>query len=251
MSEIVDIKKIKIKKIQDYTISIDSKFNICFFNNEEKYKFPLVIKNGADVQIPKKDFILNNFLKNEVNEIKSSDATRLLKFLNISLTPFIWLIMSETNTDIFLDSKEFYVMSEETFISLSNKSLDMRILYRLSNSQHRSDVWGVYNEINNELHDFILKMISNKIYYSDLIKRESPEFKLKERDIENLLTSKEMDFPKILMSYEKLIRFKEAFVKHYFDLRPKEDIDMFYSQLQEIRRILTKHLIIDYVVTEN
>jgi len=251
MSDLNEVKKIKIKKYQDYSLSVDYNFNLRFYNNEENYQFPLIFCEGdIELSVPKREFVLTSFLKKEVFTIHDRDVIKLLKILKIDLTPFIWMIMLDNDVDIFYDRKELYVMSEGTFISLSGKTIDHQIIERIHNAQFRNNYYGAYNEINNELHSFIMNMISNKIYYSDLIKRESPEFKIKEKEIEMLLLSKEMNFPKILVAYENLIRFKEDFVKRYFEMRPKEDIELFHAQLQEIRTILMKHQRIEYIVYE-
>lgn len=251
MSELNEIKKIKIKRYQDYSIMVDGNFLLHLYNDEECYKFPLIVCNGdIEINVSIRDAALTSFLKKEVSSIHDKDVYKLLKLLKITMTPFIWLIMSDSNTDIFYDRREIYVMSEGSFISLSNKTVNLQIIDRIHNTQYRNNFYGAYNEINNELHLFIMNMISNKIYYSDLIKRESPEFKIKEKEIEMLILSKGMNFPKILVLYENLIRFKEEFVKKNYDFRPKEDIELFYAQLQEIRTLLMKHQRIEYIVYE-
>lgn len=250
MSEDVTVKKNKVRKSKDIKIAVDKDLHIRFYEGEEFSKFPIIISEIEELKIPKEDILINRLFKKEVSLIDGNDAYRLMKYLNMDLTPFIWLMMIERDIDLYQDRNELHVKSDNSFISLSNKVVDLSLIDRLYTCQNRNSYYGVYNEINSELGAFIRKMISNKIFYSDLIKKESPEFKRMERNIETAIFSKEMNFPKILFLYENLIRFKEDFIKQHYDMKPKEDIELYYKQLKEIRRLVSEYHKIIYSIEE-
>lgn len=236
--------KIKICKHTDFDISISNDFELILRDQKNQiYKYPIVIGNQLQIEVPEHLYSINDFLSHRKNKLTGKDVSIFLNLAHINLTPFIWNLMQETQLDFFVNKHDLYIRNGDTYVVLNNRNLDFGIIDRLYKAQNKPHVGSTYQECMDDLYAFIRNKISNSIGHNEFINTQMKNYKDTEMELEKECRNETYNFPKILILYEKLIRIKEKFLNENHFLMPQREIDEIYEILQQIRALLknTQH----------
>jgi hypothetical protein len=204
----------------------------------ERYSFPLIIEDALDITVPDNMPIINDFLSGKVSAIHGEDAISFLHISNIDIVPFIWLMMLNGNLDIYWDHADIYIRFDHDYIILNGQNIDTNTIEQLYKIQNKTNYNGVFKELSDGLFTYIKNKIANGIVTNDIIKMEIKSFKDYETELDNEFLKNNVDFPKILFLYEKMIRLKEKYTDERFYLKPQEDMDNYFAAVIKIRDII-------------
>jgi len=231
--------KVKIRKQSDFDISINRNFELIIKSKQNEIcRCPVIIEKQLQIEVPEHLYSINDFLNNKKDQLTKEDTAIFLKLAKINLTPFIWQLMHDISLDFYLNMHDLYVRSEETYVVLNSRNIDLSIIDRLYKVQDKPYIGSTYKECMDDLYTFIRNKISNGIGHNEFINTQMKNYKDTEKELEKECRSDIYDFPKILILYEKLIRIKENFLNENHYLMPQSEIDEIYNMLQQIRALL-------------
>ena len=230
---------LRIGKYNDFDISINSNFELVIKDNQPPVcRYPLVVGNQLQVEVPEHMHSINDFLAGYKQELTGEDVKTFLRLAQINVAPFIWSLMQDKGLDIFINKKDLYIHSGNTYVVLNNQNMDFNIINRLYQVQGKPHSNATYCECQDDLYTYIRNKISNSIGHNDFINIQIKDYKKTEMELEKECRKEHYDFPKILMLYEKLIRIKEDFLNENHHLMPQKEVDEIYHILQQIRVLL-------------
>lgn len=235
------MEKVKIRKHSDFNLSINNDFELIIKDKQnETYKYPIIIGEQLQIEVPEYMYSINDFLANKKSELTEEDVTTFLKLAQINLTPFIWNLMQDIQLDFYLHLQDLYIRSGDTYVVLNNRNIDLNIIDKLYKVQDKPYIGSTYKECMDDLYAFIRNKISNSIGHNEFINTQMKNFKDTEMELEKECRNDTYNFPKILILYEKLIRIKEKFLNENHYLMPQNEIDEIYDILQQIRALLKR-----------
>lgn len=233
------MKKPKICKHSDFDISINNSFELLLKDNSPRvFRYPLVVGEQLQIEVPEYMCSINDFLSNQKKELTGEDVKVFLRLAKINLTPFIWSLMKDKKLDMFMSNDDLYIFYGDTYVVLNNQNIDFSIINRLYRVQNKPHVGSTYQECMEDLYTYIRNKISNSIGHNDFINIQMKNYKETEMELEKESRSDQYNFVKMLALYEKMIRIKEDYLNENHYLMPQQEIEEIHRILQQIRALL-------------
>lgn len=235
------MKKILIRKHEDFEIKIDSSFNIIFTDkfSGKVERFPILLGEDTTLDIPDMYFDIIDFMNKRKPYIVGENVEIFLKLVNLEITPFIWLLMKNLKIDVFFNKGYLYIVDfdSEKYIVLNNKNMSIGIFNKLYGNQVKSNN-AYYVECKEELYTFIRNRIQNSIGHNEIINCQMKDFKNTQSKMEKeFLKSTDFDIKKALFLYENLIRIKEEYLNETHYLLSEETIGEIAYAVEQIRML--------------
>lgn len=233
------MKILSISRIDDFDISIDSKFDICFKNKETglDYSFPTILKDKVDIEIPESNYNIIDFMNKRKKKLKNQDVFEFMKLINTNVTSYMWELMKIAKIDIFFDKEFMYVadFTKSKYIVFNNRNIDFKVFDRLYRRKFVTDKSSLYFECREELYGSVREKLSNAIAHNEIVNMHIKNFKSTLKELEDEFVNPNFSFIKILFLYESLIRMKENYLNENHCLLPLSVIKEIEDTLAAIR----------------
>lgn len=236
------MKKLIVRKYEDFVVKIDRKFNIIFFDifTQKEYVFPIILDDKVTLDIPENYFEIIDFMNDKVKFLMDNNIFLFLKLLKMEITPFIWVLMKNAKIDLFYSKDSLYVIDFDTekYIVFNNKNMSVDIVDKMYRNQIMTDN-SYYSECKDELYTFVRTKIQNGIGHNEFVNNQMENFKETQKEMEKeFLKNQHFNIKNVLFLYEKLIRIREKYLDENNNLLPQEVIDEISKTVDTIRELI-------------